>query len=118
MRDFKKLEIWTLAHELTLDIYKASTTFPKEELFGLTSQIRRSVASVPTNIAEGCGRNSKADTAHFIQIAIGSLCETEYHIILAHDLKYMSEPNYTKIIDKLNTLRRMMISFNNLLRND
>ena len=118
MRDFKKLDIWTLAHDLTLEIYKASATFPREEMFGLTSQIRRSVASIPTNIAEGCGRNGKTDTAHFIQIAIGSLCETEYHIILAHDLKYISESNYINFIDKLNSLRRMMITFNNLLRND
>lgn len=116
MRDFKKLNIWELAHQLTLDIYNVTSTFPKEELFGLTSQIRRSAASVPTNIAEGCGRNSNADMAHFIQIAIGSLCETEYHLILAHDLTYIDNPRFDELLTKVNSLRRMTIKFVELLR--
>ena len=78
MRDFHKLMIWQRSHSLTLEIYKITKTFPKEEVFGLTSQIQRAVSSIPTNIAEGCGRNSNKEFAHFLQIAIGSATELEY----------------------------------------
>ena len=118
MRDFKKLQIWEMSHKLTLYIYDITASFPKSETFGLTSQLRRAVASVPTNIAEGCGRNSNTDTAHFIQIAIGSLCETEYHIILAHDLGYISYTIFSDIMLRVNELRMKMIKFNELIRSD
>ena len=86
MRDFHNLKIWERAHKLTLSLYKVSRGFPNEELYGLTSQIRRSSASIPSNIAEGCGRDSQAETIHFFQVAMGSSSELEYQRILAHDL--------------------------------
>ena len=87
MRDFRKIKAWEKAHELTLAIYAATLSFPKDELYGLTSQMRRSASSIPTNIAEGCGRDSEADFARFLQIAIGSTTELEYQILLSRDLK-------------------------------
>lgn len=116
MRDFKTLQIWESSHKLTLDVYELTASFPKEEVFGLTSQLRRSVASVPTNIAEGCGRNSDADTAHFIQIAIGSLCETEYHLILARDLGYIDNVSYESLSERITILRKQMIRYCEVLR--
>jgi four helix bundle protein len=77
MKDFRTLAVWEKAHHFTLAIYRLSKTFPKEELFGLTSQIRRAAASIPTNIAEGCGRSTDPDFARFLQIAFGSACEVE-----------------------------------------
>ena len=86
MKDFKKQKVWQKSHRLTLDIYKATANFPREELYGLTNQLRRSCASIPANIAEGCGRNSDADFSRFLQIAMGSATELEYHLLLSHDL--------------------------------
>jgi four helix bundle protein len=89
MKDFRNLQVWEKSHMLTLSIYDATRPFPREELFGLSSQIRRAAASIPTNIAEGCGRSSDPDFARFLQIAFGSACEVEYHLILARDLRYV-----------------------------
>lgn len=94
MRDFHKLIIWQRSHQLALKVYSISKFFPKDELFGLTSQIRRAVSSIPTNIAEGCGRASNKDFAHFLQIAIGSAAEVEYELLLAHDLNYINENDF------------------------
>lgn len=118
MRDFKKLHIWQIAHQLTLDLYKLSVKFPREEMYCLTSQLRRAIASVPANIAEGCGHNSNADTAHFIQIAIGSLCETEYHVILAHDLGYIPDNDFHICSNQINGLRMKMIRYNEKIRSN
>ena len=111
MRDFHNLLIWKRSHQLTLDIYKVSQSFPKEELFGLTSQIRRAVSSVPTNIAEGCGRNSNKDFAHFLQIAIGSASEVEYELLLAHDLQYINKDEYERLINETVAIRKMIIKY-------
>lgn len=89
MRDFKKYEIWQLSHSFTLEVYKITSLFPKEELYGLTSQIRRAAASIPTNISEGCGRTSDKEFNQFLNIALGSACETEYQLILSKDLGYI-----------------------------
>ena len=86
MRGFRELKVWEKAHRLSLAIYKASSGFPKDELYGLTSQIRRSSVSIPTNIVEGCGRNGNAELARFLHIASGSASELEYHLLLARDL--------------------------------
>jgi four helix bundle protein len=91
MRDFRNLQVWNKAHSLTLDVYKATGFFPKEELYSLTSQIRRSSASIPTNIAEGCGRSGDAELARFMSISMGSASELEYQLLLAHDLNYLNE---------------------------
>src|SRR5688500_19694656 len=85
MKDFRQLKVWEKAHQVALAIYKATKEFPKEELYGLTSQIRRASMSIPTNISEGCGRNTDAEFARFLQIAMGSASETEYQLLLSHD---------------------------------
>ena len=87
MRDFRQLRVWEESHLLVLSIYEVTKEFPKEELFTLTNQIRRSSSSIPTNIAEGCGRETSKDYAHFLQVALGSAFELDYQILLAKDLK-------------------------------
>jgi hypothetical protein len=79
VKGFRDLKVWEKAHQLTLQVYKATASFPKEEMFGLTSQIRRAAASIPANIAEGCGRSGDAELGRFLQIAMGSASELEYH---------------------------------------
>ena len=102
--------MWEKSHNLTLRIYKLTAQFPREEIYGLTSQMRRACASVPTNIAEGCGRESSADFARFLQIAIGSASETEYLILLARDLKYLTADQYAELIDTTIRVRKMLIA--------
>ena len=111
MRDFHNLLIWKRSHQLTLDLYKVSQSFPKEELFGLTSQIRRAASSVPTNIAEGSGRNSNKDFAHFLQIAIGSASEVEYELLLAKELNYINANDYQLLVDETIAVRKMIIKY-------
>ena len=111
MQDFKKLKVWEKAHQLTLDVYAVSKKFPKDEMFALTSQIRRASSSVAANIAEGCGRKSKNEFSHFLAIAIGSLSEVEYFLLLAKDLKYMTPSEYEKLDVQANEAKRMLISF-------
>ena len=106
MRDFKKYDIWNLSHEFTLEVYSISNTFPKEEIYGLTSQIRRSAASIPTNISEGCGRDSDTEFNRFLTIALGSASETEYLLILGKDLGYIENETANIIIEKLNVIKR------------
>ncbi len=106
MRDFKKYDVWQSSHKIVLDIYQITSTFPKEELFSLTSQIRRSFVSIPNNIAEGCGRNSDKEFAQFLNIAIGSLSESEYLLLLAKDLKYLKTEDFERINEELTTVKR------------
>lgn len=106
MRDFRTLKIWQDSHQLTLDIYKVTKTFPREELFALTSQMRRASASIPTNIAEGCGRGTNKDFARFLQIAIGSAYELDYHLILANDLSYLGSHTYKSLNEKVIKLKK------------
>ncbi len=96
---FRKLVVWKRAHVMTLAMYKASEKFPRHEVFGLTSQIRRTAASVGANIAEGYALGSSANYLRHLNIAIGSLAETEYHIELAHDLCYLSDGDHTQLCD-------------------
>lgn len=116
MRDFHKLGIWQRSHQLTLDVYKMSKSFPKDELFGLKSQIRRAASSIPTNIAEGCGRASNNDFAHFLQIAIGSASEVEYELLLAHDLEYINEEAFKKLTSETIVIRKMIIKYQSELK--
>jgi len=90
MRPFLELVVWQKAHWLTLELYKITRTFPREEQYGLTSQMRRAAASICANIAEGCGRGTARDFARFIQMALGSASELEYHLVLAADLGFIS----------------------------
>lgn len=108
MRDFKKLKVWSRSHDLTLRIYELTSQFPSREIYGLTSQIRRASASIPTNIAEGCRRDSSRDFARFLQIALGSASETEYLTLLAHDLKYLEDDQYVELVDTIVSLKKML----------
>src|SRR5262249_55247999 len=94
MKNFRDLNVWEKSHALTLALYKASSSFPKYELYGLTSQVRRACVSIPANIAEGCGRGGDPEFGRFLQIAMGSACEVEYHLLLARDLGFLSEADY------------------------
>lgn len=111
MKNFKELLIWQRSHQLVLEIYLVTKSFPKEELFGLTSQMRRSSASIPTNIAEGCGRNSDAEMSRFLVIAQGSAAELEYQIILSKDLSYLSLETFNKLSLELTEIRKMINTF-------
>ena len=111
MQDFRKIKVWQKSHELVLEIYKATLAYPKEELYGLTAQIRRSCASIPTNIAEGRGRGGDLEFKRFLQIALGSAFETEYQLLLAHDLGYISNIDYEKLLNNLIEVKRMLVSF-------
>jgi four helix bundle protein len=108
MQDFRNLKVWDRAHELTLAIYRVTGEFPNTEMFGLTSQIRRSASSIPTNIAEGCGRGTDAEFARFLQISMGSASETEYHLLLARDLGYLDRQNYALLNDQVTEIKRML----------
>ncbi len=108
MQDFRDLKVWGKAHHVTLGVYKTSAAFPKDELYGLTSQIRRSSASVPTNIAEGCGRSGDPEFARFVQIAMGSASELEYQLLLAHDLGFMNGTKYKTLANQVIEVKRML----------
>ena len=110
MQDYRKLTVWNRSHQLVLDLYKLVNLFPKEEQFGLISQIKRAVSSIPANIAEGSGRNSNKDFAQFLNIALGSLNEVTYFILLAKDLKYINIEDYSKLTDECNEIKSMLIS--------
>lgn len=108
MKNYKELLVWKKAHEMTLDIYAATRSFPKEELYGLTSQLRRSAASIGANIAEGSGRRSSNEICRFLQIARGSASETEYHILLARDLKLIQEEDFRRLSRQSDEVQRML----------
>ncbi len=108
MQDFKQLEVWKRGHQLTLSVYKATQDFPKDELYGLTGQLRRAASSIPANIAEGCGRGGENELARFLRISMGSASELEYHLLLAHDLGLMDTTVYGQLNQELATLKRMM----------
>lgn len=115
MRDFRKLDVWHKAHQLTLAIYRSTCDFPRDELYGLTSQIRRASASIPANIAEGCGLRSNSELARHLQIGMGSASELEYHLLLAHDLGYLQDPDYTSLNASVIEVKRMLAPFINKL---
>ena len=108
MKGFKELKVWQKAHSMTMTVYEATRTFPREELYGLTSQLRRSAASIGENIAEGCGRRSDGEMARFLQIARGSASEIEYHVLLARDLHYLAEEEFCELSRQADELQRML----------
>ena len=116
MIDFRTLRVWESFHEVTLNVYEITQKFPSEELYGLTSQMRRSAASVPTNIAEGCGRNTDPDLAKFLTIAMGSASELEYQLILAKDLKYIQQDKHQPIMENLIASKKMLNTFQKKVR--
>jgi|SRR5579863_8106805 len=108
MKNYNELTVWRKAHEMTLEIYGATRAFPREELYGLTSQLRRSAASIGANIAEGSGRRSNNEICRFLQIARGSASETEYHILLARDLKLLGEEEFQRLWSQADEVQRML----------
>ena len=115
MHQFKELKVWQKGREFVKDIYLATRNFPKDELFGITSQMRRSAVSIPTNIAEGCGRNTDADLSRFFDIANGSAFELETLAILSFDLDFLSQEEFNRFDKKLNEIQRMIFGFKNSL---
>ena len=118
MKDFHKLKVWEKAHQLTLGIYQITKEFPKDEMYGLTSQMRRACASIPTNIAEGCGRDSQADLTRYLYMAMGSSSELEYQLILSHDLHYVADQAYEELSSELIEVRRMLNSLIQKVKHD
>ena len=108
MKDFRKLEVWQKAHGLVLAVYRETAGFPKKEIYGLTSQVRRAAVSMPANIAEGCGRNGDAELAHFLQMASGSASELTYELELARDLKYLTTEQYASLDSNLIEVGKML----------
>jgi len=111
MRDFRGLKVWEKSHHLTLSMYRVTNVFPKGEMYGLTSQIRRASASIPANIAEGCGKSGDAELARFLQIAMGSASELEYHLLLARDLGFLKDDSYLALSTEVTDVKRMLASF-------
>ncbi len=116
MKDFRKLKVWEKSHRLTLVLYKTTKAFPKDELYGLTSQIRRASTSIAANIAEGCGRNGDPEFARFLQISMGSASELEYHLLLAHDLGYLNNSDLGQLDKTVKDVKQMLGAFLRKLR--
>jgi four helix bundle protein len=110
MKDFRDLQVWQKAHRLTLAAYSSTSTFPREEMYGLTSQIRRCAASIAANIAEGCGKRGNPEFQRFLNIASGSASELEYHVLLARDLGLLNDSDYDKLDNAVVEVKRMLAS--------
>ena len=110
MQSFRSLRVWEKSHKLTLDIYSFSNAFPRNEMFGLTSQMRRASASIGMNIAEGCCRKGDIEMGRFLQMAMGSASEVEYQLLLAHDLDYLRHPAYEQLSIQVVEVKRMLSS--------
>jgi four helix bundle protein len=111
MKDFRDLDVWRKAHSATLAaVYRATADFPKEELYGLTSQMRRCSASIPANIAEGCGRRGNPEFHRFLTIAMGSASELEYHLLLSHDLGFLGLEKFEVLTSQVQEIKKMLAS--------
>jgi four helix bundle protein len=108
MRNYRDLEVWKLSHKLTLELYVASRKVPKDEMFGLTSQLRRATISIGANLAEGCGRRTSPEFARFIRIAVGSASELDYHLMLCRDFEFVSKEFYERNSKELIRVRKML----------
>ena len=111
MKDYRQLKVWERSHRLTVTLYRVTARFPAEERYGLTSQIRRAAASIPANIAEGCGRDGDAELARFCRIASGSASELDYHLLLAKELGLLGDNSYRDLANEMGELRRMITTF-------
>jgi four helix bundle protein len=110
MKDFRDLTVWERAHKLTLEIYGVTANFPRAELYGLTSQIRRCSASIGANIAEGCGKRGNNEFQRYLQIASGSASELDYHLLLSRDLGFLPDADYRRLAGNLTAVRKMLTS--------
>ena len=111
MIDFKTLNYWKRAYKFSLDIYRETTSFPREEKYGLTSQIRRAAISIPINISEGSGRHSKKEFANFLQISLGSASEVECELLLSKDIGYLNPEKCLYLLNELSEIRKMIFSY-------
>ena len=118
MKDFRDLAVWTRAHQVVLEVYRVTASFPRKEMYGLTAQVRRAAASICANIAEGCGRGGNAEFARFLQMAMGSASETEYHLLLARDLKLLPPAAYEQVSGRLVEVKRMLAALLRKVRAD
>ncbi len=116
MRDFRELRVWQKAHQLTLAVYRATVAYPRDELYGLTSQTRRASVSIAANIAEGCARATDADYARFMHYAVSSASELEYHLMLGHDLGYLDSPTHQPLASQVVEVKKMLTVFIQKLR--
>lgn len=108
MKDYRQLAVWDRSHQFALRIYEITKAFPREELFGITSQLRRAAVSIPTNIAEGCGRDSDAELKRFVDISHGSASETEYLLLLAFNLGFLPASGHEEVADEIGQIKRML----------
>jgi four helix bundle protein len=118
MKDFRELKVWQRSHELTLAVYRVTANFPRQELYGLTSQLRRSCSSIAANLAEGCGRNGDAELGRFCSIAAGSASELEYHLLLAKDLSLIQAREYGRLVQQTVEVKRMLAGLIQKLKAD
>ncbi len=116
MQDFRNLRVWQRAHGLTVEIYRLTRAFPKDELYGLTSQLRRAASSIGANIAEGCGRGGDKEFAQFLQVTTGSASEVGYHLLLARDLGYLAQEPYDVLSAQAVECMQMLISLMKTVR--
>ncbi|ANI89141.1 four helix bundle protein [Arachidicoccus ginsenosidimutans] len=116
MQNYKDLKVWEKAHLFTLKVYEQTKSFPKEELYSLTNQLRRAASSIPANIAEGCGKNTNNELAHFLNISLGLSNEAEYFLILSKDLHYLSEEKFNQLYNLVNEVKGMLIALINKVR--
>src|SRR5690242_1913343 len=113
MRNYRDLQVWTKAHNLTLELYRVSRGFPPEETYGITSQLRRAAVSIGANLAEGCGRRTSNELARFVRIAMGSARVLDYHLLLSRDLGFMAADEFASASAALTEVRKMLTSFLN-----
>lgn len=111
MKDYRELEVWQQGHAITLVVYRLTKAYPKDEMFGLTGQMRRAASSIPANIAEACGRDGDAELKRFLNISLGSACELDYFILLSKELGYLQPPDADSLAAECLRLRRQLGAF-------
>jgi len=108
LKNYKELQVWQKAYQLCLEVYRVTKGFPKDEMYGLISQIRRAAVSVPSNIAEGYGRKTTREYVHSLYVAYGSICELETQILISHDLDYIESDIFDKLQEEIGDVERML----------
>jgi four helix bundle protein len=116
MGDFKKLDVWQAAHSLACEVYRSTGAFPKTEAYGLTSQLRRASASIPANIAEGCGRSGDTEFGRFIRISLGSATELEYHLLLSRDIGLLDPNTHNRLPAEARRIQGMLAGLKRALK--
>jgi four helix bundle protein len=114
--DFKKLEVWQVAHKVACEIYRETMGFPKTEAYGLTAQLRRAAASIPANIAEGCRRRGDIEFSRFVRISLGSATELEYHLLLCHDIGLLKASTFESLSAQVLRMQGMLAGLNRVLK--